>query len=126
METPNTSAVHMTEQIMAEVGARGADLSTPQYNRTYDSVLKVLTDASTIVRKEDLPDYKTEFAGEDGITKLSDKISHTIAALNAWHALFVSGYFRHLPSSHKKAVDAMAKKTMEVLESWLRPKQAGK
>lgn len=43
MQTPNTEAGRLTEQVMAKVKAKLPDITTHEYNRTYEAVLEVLT-----------------------------------------------------------------------------------
>lgn len=43
METPNTKAGKTTEMIMASVRAKLPDITTHQYNRTYEAVMEILT-----------------------------------------------------------------------------------
>ena len=43
MQTPNTKAGRVTEKVMAAVKKRLPDMSTYQYNRTYEGVLEALS-----------------------------------------------------------------------------------
>ena len=45
MRTPNNKAGDLTERIMARVSSKLPNIPTHEYNRTYEAVLDVLTEA---------------------------------------------------------------------------------